>query len=54
MKVLLRNSGGVIVAFLSGFQRFVEPVKGMIGFYRNAAQANVHYMLITDWLGQKL
>lgn len=48
-----QTSVGVIVAFLSGYQRFAEPVKGMITFYRNAAQANVQHNLIVDWLNGK-
>lgn len=48
-----QTSVGVIVAFLSGYRQFAEPVKGLITFYRNAAQANVQHNLIVDWLGQK-
>ncbi|MEP2919424.1 MAG: ABC transporter ATP-binding protein [Sulfitobacter sp.] len=41
---------GVIVAFLSGFDRLSSPVRELIGFYRVAAQANVQHRLVLKWM----
>lgn len=41
---------GVIVAFLSGFDRLASPVRELIGFYRVAAQANVQHRLVAKWM----
>lgn len=43
---------GVIVAFLSGFDRMSSPLRELIGFYRVAAQANVQHRLIADWMSR--
>lgn len=41
---------GVIVAFLSGFDRLSSPIRELIGFYRVAAQADVQHRLIAKWM----
>lgn len=41
---------GVIVAFLSGFDRLAAPIRELIGFYRVAAQASVQHKLIAKWM----
>ncbi len=43
-------SVGVIVAFLSGFERMSQPIHELIAFYRVAAQASVQHELISDWM----
>ncbi|MDW3183465.1 MAG: ABC transporter ATP-binding protein [Roseobacter sp.] len=43
---------GVIVAFISGFERISSPLRELIGFYRVAAQANVQHRLIADWMSK--
>lgn len=41
---------GVIVAFISGFERISSPLRELIGFYRVAAQANVQHRMIAKWM----
>jgi ABC-type multidrug transport system fused ATPase/permease subunit len=41
---------GVLLAFVSGFDRISAPVRDLIGFYREAAQAAVQHRLIADWM----
>ncbi|WP_253283626.1 ABC transporter transmembrane domain-containing protein [Ruegeria atlantica] len=41
---------GVIVAFISGFERISSPLRELIGFYRVAALANVQHKMIANWL----
>lgn len=43
-------SAGMIVAFLAGLQRIAGPIRDLIGFYRQAAQAQVQYCMITKWM----
>lgn len=44
---------GVIVAFISGFERMSSPLRELIGFYRVAAQANVQHRMIADWMSSQ-
>ena len=44
---------GVIVAFLSGFERMSNPVRELIGFYRVTAQAAVQHRMIARWMAQQ-
>lgn len=44
------TTAGVIVAFLSGFQRMSGPVRGLIGFYRLTAQTSVQYFMLQRWI----
>ncbi len=41
---------GVLVAFLSGFQRLAEPIRSLITFYRETAQARVQHNMIARWM----
>ena len=41
---------GVILAFISGFDRISEPIRNLITFYRNAQQANVQHAMIARWM----
>lgn len=41
---------GVIVAFISGFDRISGPVRELVGFYRVYAQANVQHDMIAKWI----
>ena len=41
---------GVIVSFISGFDRISEPIRNLITFYRNAQQANVQHAMIARWM----
>lgn len=43
-------SAGMIVAFLSGFQRIAGPMRDLIAFYRDQAQAAVRYDLVRGWV----
>jgi len=44
------TSVGVIVAFVSGFQRLADPLRALIGFYRRCAQAGVQHDMIARWM----
>jgi ABC-type multidrug transport system fused ATPase/permease subunit len=41
---------GVLVAFVSGFERISGPIRDLIAFYREAEQASVQHRLIADWM----
>lgn len=43
-------SAGMIVAFLSGFQRIAGPIRDLLTFYREAAQAGVRYDMVRRWM----
>lgn len=43
-------SAGMIVAFLSGFQRIAAPIRDLLNFYREAAQAGVRYEMVRRWM----
>lgn len=47
------TTAGVIVAFLSGFQRMSGPIRGLIGFYRLTAQTSVQYNMLKSWIKEK-
>jgi ABC-type bacteriocin/lantibiotic exporter with double-glycine peptidase domain len=44
------TSVGVIVAFISGFERLADPLRELISDYRLAAQASVQHKMITRWI----
>jgi ABC-type multidrug transport system fused ATPase/permease subunit len=44
-----QTSVGVVVAFLSGFERLGEPIRDMVLFYREMEQSRIEYDLIRDW-----
>ena len=41
---------GVLVAFLAGFEKLSGPIRGLISFYRTAAQAEVQHCMIAKWM----
>jgi ABC-type bacteriocin/lantibiotic exporter with double-glycine peptidase domain len=41
---------GVVVAFISGFERLSTPLRELIAYYRIAAQANVQHKMIAQWM----
>ena len=41
---------GVLVAFVSGFQRLADPLRALIKVYRTYAQAEVQHDLIARWM----
>ena len=43
-------TAGMIVAFLSGFQRIAGPIRDLLTFYREAAQAGVRYEMVRRWM----
>ena len=45
---------GVIVAFISGFERVSGPIRELISFYRVAEQASVQHRLIGEWMYERL
>lgn len=45
-----QTSIGVIVAFLSGFDRISGPIRDLIAFYRLAAQAEVQHAMMARWM----
>lgn len=44
------TSVGVVVAFMSGFDRLAAPVRGLIAFIRQASQARVQHDMIARWM----
>jgi ABC-type multidrug transport system fused ATPase/permease subunit len=44
------TSVGVIVAFISGFDRLADPLRELIADYRLFAQANVQHKMIARWM----
>ena len=45
---------GVIVAFISGFERINAPVRELVGFYRITEQARVQHAMVAKWMGKVL
>lgn len=41
---------GLIFAFLSAFNRIAGPIRDLIAFYREAAQAGVRYEMVRNWM----
>jgi ABC-type multidrug transport system fused ATPase/permease subunit len=41
---------GLIFAFLSAFNRIAGPIRDLIAFYREAAQAGVRYEMVRAWM----
>lgn len=44
------TSIGVVVAFMSGFDRLASPLRELIAYYRIAAQASVQHRMIKRWI----
>ena len=45
-----RTDIGVVVAFISGFERIIESARELLNFYRQQSQMRVQYVLIRDSL----
>jgi len=45
---------GVLLAFVSGFSRMADPIRELIAFYRQAAQAGVQHRMIAQWMNRAL
>lgn len=41
---------GVVLAFVTGFSRLGDPIRQLIAFYREAAEAEVRHRLIARWM----
>lgn len=41
---------GVVVAFMSGFDRLANPLRELLSYYRVAAQAKVQHQMIARWM----
>ena len=41
---------GVVVAFVTGFSRLGDPIRQLIAFYREAAEAEVRHDMIAQWM----
>lgn len=41
---------GIVVAFISGFDRMADPLRELIGFYRLAAMTQVRHARIAQWM----
>lgn len=44
------TSVGVIVAFITGFERMGNPLRELLNYYRVAAQATVQHRMIARWM----
>jgi ABC-type bacteriocin/lantibiotic exporter with double-glycine peptidase domain len=44
------TSFGVIVAFISGFDRLADPARQLINFYRVMEQTKVRHAMIARWM----
>ncbi|WP_417514864.1 ABC transporter ATP-binding protein [Minwuia sp.] len=45
-----QTSVGVVVAFISGFERMGSPLRELLTYYRVAAQASVQHKMIARWM----
>jgi ABC-type multidrug transport system fused ATPase/permease subunit len=45
-----QTSLGVVVAFISGFERLADPLRELIAFYRLAAESRVRHDAIARWM----
>ncbi|SET59335.1 ABC transporter ATP-binding protein [Oceanicella actignis] len=50
MAVRGETSVGVLVAFLSGFQRIADPLRKTVSFYRQWAQTEVQRRMVARWM----
>ena len=48
--IIGQTSLGVVVAFISGFERLADPLRELIAFYRLAAQSRVRHDAIARWM----
>lgn len=50
MVIAGESTVGVIIAFVGGFNRLAEPVRQLIAFYREAAEAGVRHDMVAEWM----
>jgi ABC-type multidrug transport system fused ATPase/permease subunit len=48
--IIEQTTIGVVVAFISGFDRLADPLRQLIAFYRLAAQSRVRHDAIARWM----
>ncbi|MEQ9814746.1 MAG: ABC transporter ATP-binding protein [Azospirillaceae bacterium] len=48
--IIGETSIGVVVAFITGFERLSNPLRELINYYKVAAQANVQHRMIARWM----
>jgi len=48
MSIAGQTELGVLVAFVTGFEKIMDPARQLLDFYRRAAQMRVQYRLIVD------
>ena len=41
---------GIVVAFVSGFERISSPLHDLLNFYREYEQAKVQHQMIVKWV----
>jgi ABC-type bacteriocin/lantibiotic exporter with double-glycine peptidase domain len=46
-----RTEIGIIVAFMSGYERMTSPVRDLLNFYRRLSMTRVQYRLVADAFG---
>jgi len=49
MVVIGQTTLGVVLAFVSGFERLSQPIRELVTFYRDAAQTKVQIAMVADW-----
>ena len=47
-----RTEIGIIVAFMSGYERMTGPVRDLLNFYRRLSMMRVQYRLVADAFDQ--
>jgi ABC-type bacteriocin/lantibiotic exporter with double-glycine peptidase domain len=48
--IIGQTSLGVVVAFISGFERLADPLRQLVTFYTLAAQSRVRHEAIARWM----
>lgn len=49
-----RTEVGVVVAFISGFNRMAEPLRDLINYYRTYAQTDVKHDKVARWMDDRV
>ena len=50
MVILGESTLGVVIAFVGGFSRLGDPIRQLISFYREAAQAEIRHAMVARWM----
>lgn len=45
---------GVVVAFITGFDRLASPLRELLAYYRLAAQARVQHKMVAQWVNKTI